>query len=140
MKLLIDENLSEALAKRARELGHAESSHVRWIGKGGIKDWNLISVILEGDWTFVTRNADDFRGPFWAPGSRGEYRKTTVHAGLICLNGPSVINRAMQLTMLEAALETFTGADDLINQVIEVTLTDVHAQEMTVDRYTMPEK
>ncbi len=53
MKLLIDENLSEALAKRARELGHAKSSHVRWIGKGGIKDWNLTSVILEGGWTFV---------------------------------------------------------------------------------------
>ena len=97
-----------------------------------------MSVILEGDWTFVTRNADDFRGPPWAPGSRGEYRKTTVHAGLICLNGPSAINRAMQLAMLEAALETFAGADDLINQVIEVTLMDVDAQEMTVDRYTMP--
>lgn len=138
MKLLIDENLSETLAKRARELGHAESSHVRWIGKGGIKDWNLISVILEGDWTFVTRNADDFRGPLWAPGSRGEYRKTTAHAGLICLNGPSAINRVMQLAMLEAALETCAGTDDLINQVIEVTLTDVDAQEMTVDRYAMP--
>ena len=49
--------------------------------------------------------------------------KHTVHAGLICLNGLSAINRAMQLAMLEAALVTFTGTDDLINQVIEVTLT-----------------
>ena len=35
MKLLIDECLSEELAKLARGRGHPESSHVRWIGKAG---------------------------------------------------------------------------------------------------------
>jgi predicted nuclease of predicted toxin-antitoxin system len=55
MKLLIDECLSEELTKLARERGHPESSHVRWIGKSGAKDWELPPVILEGDWTFVTR-------------------------------------------------------------------------------------
>ena len=85
MKLLIDECLSEELAKLARQRGHHESSHVRWIGKTGAKDWELLPVILDGDWTFVTNNSIDFRGPAHAPGSKGEYRKTAVHAGLICL-------------------------------------------------------
>ena len=63
MKLLVDECLSEELAKAAIGRGHGESSHVRWIGKGGLKDWDLLPIILGGDWTFVTRNAYDFRGP-----------------------------------------------------------------------------
>jgi hypothetical protein len=37
--------------------------------KGGWKDWSLKTVILEGDWTFVTKNSIDFRGP----ASRGQY-------------------------------------------------------------------
>ena len=52
MKLLVDECLSEELSKLARQRGHAESSHVRWIGKTGAKDWELLPVILDGDWTF----------------------------------------------------------------------------------------
>ena len=89
MKLLIDECLSAELARLAVERGHVGSSHVRWIGKAGMKDWNLLPIILSGDWTFVTRNAYDFRGPAHAPGSKGEYAKTTLHPGLICLNGPT---------------------------------------------------
>lgn len=42
MKLLIDECLSEELAELARGRGRPESSHVRWIGKGGAKDWELL--------------------------------------------------------------------------------------------------
>jgi len=37
VRLLIDECLSEELAKLTRERGHFETSHVRWIGKGGAK-------------------------------------------------------------------------------------------------------
>ncbi|MGA3211033.1 MAG: DUF5615 family PIN-like protein [Terriglobales bacterium] len=39
MKLLIDQCLSEELAKLARERGHGEASHVAWMGKRGWKDW-----------------------------------------------------------------------------------------------------
>ncbi len=74
MKLLIDECLSEELAKLARDHGHPESSHIRWIDKTGAKDWELLPVILDGDWTFVTGNSVDFRGPADAPGSKGEYQ------------------------------------------------------------------
>jgi len=51
MKLLIDECLSEELTKIARGRGHSESSHVRWIGKAAAKDWELLPVIFDGDWT-----------------------------------------------------------------------------------------
>ncbi|HEX3365768.1 DUF5615 family PIN-like protein [Phenylobacterium sp.] len=81
MKLLVDECLSAELTKAAIDRGYVESSHVRWIGKAGVKDWNLFPVILQGDWTFVTRNAYDFRGLAEAPGTKGEYHKADLHAG-----------------------------------------------------------
>lgn len=62
MKFLIDECLSPQLAKVAIEKGHGETSHVVWIKIGGLKDWELKPIILEGDWTFVTRNSVDFQG------------------------------------------------------------------------------
>jgi predicted nuclease of predicted toxin-antitoxin system len=89
MKLLVDECLSEELTKLAQRRGHAEASHVAWIGKRGWKDWQLRKVIIDSDWTFVTRNSIDFRGPSDAPGSKGQYADVAVHAGLICLNRSS---------------------------------------------------
>ena len=41
MKLLVDECLSEELAKLAQRQGHAEASHIVWIGKRGWEDWQL---------------------------------------------------------------------------------------------------
>ena len=88
MKLLVDECLSEELTKLAQQRGHAEASHIAWIGKRGWKDWELKPVILDGDWTFVTKNSVDFRGPIGALGSKGQYADVVLHAGLVCLNGP----------------------------------------------------
>lgn len=56
MKFLIDECLSPKLVKLAQEKGYGESTHVVWRKLGGKKDWELKSNILDGDWTFVTRN------------------------------------------------------------------------------------
>jgi hypothetical protein len=138
MKLLIDECLSEELAKRAPALGHPESSHVRWIGKSGAKDWELLPVILVGDWTFVTKNSVDFRGPAAAPGSKGEYRKAPIHAGLICLNGPVGMDLDLQLELFEAALDALSSDEDMINQVLEATLDDAEAAEIRIVRYALP--
>jgi hypothetical protein len=104
MKLLVDECLSEELTKLAQRRGYAEASHVAWIGKRGWKDWELKAIILDGDWTFVTRNSIDFRGPRHAPGSRGQYADVAVHAGLICLNGPVGMDLDLQLELFETAL------------------------------------
>jgi|SRR5205809_7617457 len=139
MKLLIDECLSEELTKLAQKRGHTEASHIAWIGKRGWKDWKLKSIILENDWAFVTTNSVDFRGPGDAPGSKGQYADVMLHAGLICLNGPVGMNRDLQLELFAAALDEIDRDGDLVNQVLEITLTDL-GEEIEVFRYKLPAK
>jgi hypothetical protein len=43
-----------------RPKGAGETSHVVWLKRAGLKDWELKPVILDGDWTFVTRNSVTF--------------------------------------------------------------------------------
>jgi hypothetical protein len=137
MKLLVDECLSDELTKLAQRRGHAEASHIAWVGKRGWKDWELKAVILDGDWTFVTKNSIDFRGPDDAPGSRGQYADVALHAGLICLNGPVGMDLDLQLELFEAALDELDCDNDLVNQVLEITLPDP-ADEIEVLRYKLP--
>lgn len=135
MKLLIDECLSPELAKLAQSRGHGESSHVVWLKKGGWKDWSLSSFIVDGDWTFVTRNSVDFRGPASKPGSRGQYADVAIHAGLICLDGPEGMDLDLQLDLFELALDEI-GGGDLVNQVLEITL--LEGNEIRLLRYALP--
>jgi hypothetical protein len=137
MKLLIDECLSTELTKRAQQRGHDAASHVTWIGKAGCKDWQLKPIILGGDWTFVTKNSVDFRGPMNAPGSRGQYADVAIHAGLICLNGPPGMDLDLQLELFEVALDELDRDDDLLNQVLEVNLEDPE-EEIEIRRYRLP--
>ena len=140
MKALIDECLSTELVDLAVERGHVASSHVRWIGKGGVKDWNLMPVILGGDWTFATRNAYDFRGAPSAPGTKGEYAKVDLHAGLVCLNGPADgFTLETQLELFAIALDEIDSDRDLVNRVLEVTLEGGGDQDITIRRYALPE-
>jgi hypothetical protein len=97
----------------------------------------LRTLIIDGDWTFVTRNSVDFRGPRDAPGSKGQYEDVAVHAGLICLNGPVGMDLHLQLEMFEEALDELDRDDDLVNQALEVSLSD-SSQEFGVIRYKMP--
>lgn len=135
MKLLIDECLSPALAEHARQRGHGESTHVVWRGWAGTKDWELIAHILDGDWTFVTRNAVDFRGPVGNPGTTGQYTRAEIHAGLICLIGAEGMDLALQLELLDHALDLI-GDDSLINQVLEVVIDD--DGYISMRRYALP--
>jgi hypothetical protein len=137
MKFLIDECLSPELALRARERGHAASTHVVWLGKGGWKDWNLKPLILDGDWTFVTQNAVDFRGPPASPGSQGAYADVAINAGLICLNGPATgMDLNIMGELFEVALHELEQDGDLVNQVLEVNL---EGDEIRILRYRLPE-
>lgn len=135
MKLLIDECLSPELAKLAQQRGHDESSHIVWLGKSGWKDWSLKAVILDGDWTFVTKNSMHFRGPANEPGSKGQYADVAIHAGLICLNGPEGMDLDLQLELFEIALDE-VGTGDLVNEVLEIILGD--NDEVRVLRYALP--
>lgn len=136
MKFLVDECLSPELAKRAIQTGHGESSHITWTGLSGRKDWELKPIIIDGDWTFVTKNSVDFRGPRENPGSKGQYADAAIHAGLICLNRPPGMDLDMQLELFEEALSEIGVIDDLINQVLEVTAED--DDTFRVRRYFLP--
>jgi hypothetical protein len=135
MKFLIDECLSPELAKLAHARGHGESSHVVWIGRAGLKDWELKPLILQGDWTFVTKNSVDFRGSAEKPGAKGQYADVAIHAGLICLNGPTGMDLDMQLELFEQALDELGSDADLINQVLEITMDE---SAIAVRRYQLP--
>lgn len=136
-KLLIDECLSGDLALMARERGHHEASHVIWIGKSGWKDWELREVLLQGAWTLVTKNSEDFRGPRHALGTRGQLAGVPLHAGLICINGPVGMDLSLQKELFVRALDEIEREPDLLNQVLEINLADDAAQ-VEILRYHMP--
>ncbi|MDR3415253.1 MAG: DUF5615 family PIN-like protein [Nevskia sp.] len=62
-KLLIDECLSPKLVVLARAAGHHESTCVRDRGWQGQQDHTLMRNVVDEDFTLVTHNAIDFRGP-----------------------------------------------------------------------------
>lgn len=137
-KLLIDECLSAELALMARERGHHEASHVVWIGKAGWKDWQLKRILLEEDWVLVTWNGKDFRGPGNAPGSRGQFADVSLHAGLICINGPVGMDLTLQRMLFAEALRELGIDGDLTNQVLEIGVEDNDAA-ITIIRYALPQ-
>ncbi len=128
---------SPKLATLARARGHLEASHLNWIGKSGWKDWNLRTVILDGDGTFVTCNSVDFRGPANRPGSSGQYRVIALHAGLICLSRPVGMGLDQQLELFAAALDDLEHDGDLVNRVLEVAFLET-TDEIVVARYALP--
>ncbi len=93
------------------------------------------SVILDGDWTFVTRNAIDFRGPAGRPGTRGQYAGVELHAGLVCLDGPTGLDLDMQLELFAQALDELALDPDLVNQVLEVV---IEGDSLRIWRYQLP--
>jgi hypothetical protein len=138
MKFLVDACLSEELTHEARARGHADASHLRWIGKADWQDHNLLPVILEGDWVFVTRNSYDFRGPAEEPGSKGQYSKLELHAGLVCLNGPVGMDLDLQLELFSVAMDDLALDPDLVNRVLEVTFRS-ETQDIQIIRYDLPD-
>lgn len=135
LKLLIDENLSPTLVELANAQGFV-CSHVSRLGLSGKKDWQLKDTILEGDWTFVTANSIDFRGPVNDPGHSGEYKDFQLHAGLICINAGRGLNRAEQRALMMIVLAYLNRLNDLTNEVLEV---DVDARnKITLRRYKLP--
>ena len=134
-KLLIDENLSPSLIGQAIAKGFV-CSHVNHLGLTGAKDWDLKATILEGDWTFITNNGADFRGPAKSPGSQGVYAGISLHAGLICIEAPGGLNLDRQKRLFDLILSDLTEQGDLTNQVLEVVLSSDGSVELT--RYSMP--
>ena len=107
MKLLIDECLHTSLVSVAHSAGHS-ADHVSYRGLGGLKDWELMRVIREEEYTFVTNNRSDFLDL---------HGKESLHAGVIVIV-PSVV--PLQQRELFAAALKHIGTRDLTNTVVEV--------------------
>jgi len=136
MRFLVDECLSPCLVERLHEAGY-HATHVTHIGKRGLSDQALMKVVLDGDWTLITGNAYDFRGPADSPGTSGGYSGASIHPGLVCLNRPHRDSRALQLDLLELTIETIADlGGDLVNQVLEVTLNEDDTVDLTA--YELP--
>lgn len=122
MRLFIDECLSSELVHRAIARGYEETTSVVFRGLSGTQDWNLVPIVLAGDFTLVTKNSVDFRGAADQPGEKGLYRNIEIHPGLICLNGPRGMDLDMQLELFEVVLDEIERLnEDLVNKCLEVS-------------------
>lgn len=123
MKLLIDECLHTSLVAVAQEHGH-DCFHVNWLGLSGETDWDLMPRIVDGDFTFVTNNARDFRKL---------YAREELHAGLIIIV-PQVLP-ARQRELFDAVLEELMADDEFVNEVIEIA---IEGEMAIITRYALP--
>ncbi|WP_229261219.1 hypothetical protein [Duganella levis] len=78
-----------------------------------------MTSIINNDYTFVTRNARDFRGK-GANSPSGLYASQEVHSGLICLNSNFVMTVERQQYLFSCVLRELAQRTDLTNQVLEV--------------------
>ncbi len=95
------------------------------MGWSGETDWDLMPRITAQDFTFVTNNARDFRKL---------YAKEELHAGLIIIV-PQVLP-SLQRDLFAIILKTLRSDEDIINEVIEISL---DGNEAVLRRYTLPD-
>ncbi len=123
MRFLIDECLHTTLVGVAQARGF-EAYHVAHIGLSGTPDWDLMPVIAERDFTFVTNNAADFRRL---------YAQQPIHAGLVVF--VPQVPPAMQRELFNFVLDEIGGAGGLINEALEIS---IDGSGFAIDRYTLP--
>ena len=123
MRFLIDECLSVYLVTNARLAGHG-AHHVAHIGRAGWKDWNVMRYARDGDFTFVTNNASDFRRL---------YAAQPLHAGLVILL--PAVDRNLQRRLFKAALDALAMIGEPVNRVLEV---DLDGDDVTLTLYDLP--
>ena len=112
-KVLIDECLSPALAKLARQRGFVASTHVRWIGLGGKGDWSVAGYAAEHGYALVTNDRTDFTRLL---------AREPHHPGLICINVAHGLNSLnVQRTMFAHALDKI-DAEQLPGNIFDVTM------------------
>lgn len=110
----------------AQEAGH-ESTCSRDRNLLGTKDWNLITIVISGDYTFVTNNSKDFRVLH-----AGE----EIHPGLICLNSYFSMELERQRRLFGYVLSELTERNDLINQALEIF--EDENGEVSIETYEIP--
>jgi predicted nuclease of predicted toxin-antitoxin system len=127
VKFLIDECLSPELVALARRRGHAESTHVTWLGLRSRKDWSIVRRAVDHGYVLVTNNTTDFKLLLGREG---------VHAGLICINvAPGLMSLDVQARLFALALERL-GDSEPINELLEVSL--LPDRSVRIARYDLP--
>ena len=117
-RLFIDECLSPELVEAAIAAGF-DATCSRDRGLLGLKDWDLVAVVIEEDFTLVTNNAKDFRGEGTEnPG--GLHARQEIHPGLICLNSCFGMGIERQLRLFGYALDELALRAELINHAMEI--------------------
>lgn len=123
MKLLIDECPHTSLVSIAHSAGHT-ADHVSHRGLGGLKDWQLMRVIREQEYTFVTNNRSDFLDL---------HDKEPLHAGVVVII-PNVVP-SEQRELFAAALKHI-DTRDLTNTVVEVRF---DGDDIQCSEYELPQ-
>lgn len=100
------------------------ADHVNYLSLGGLKDWQLLPVIREREFTFVTNNGADFLALLG---------KEPLHPGIIIIV-PNV-TPVLQRDLFKAALDHI-GARDLTNRVVEVNYA---GDRIVCSEYALPE-
>lgn len=111
-RILVDECLTADLVALAQARG-LDATHVRFIGKAGVQDYNLLDTIIDGGYLFVTQNARDFLKLF---------AKVDIHDGLLLILPKA--RAADQVRLFEAGLDFIAGLGHTINRVIEIHSVD----------------
>ncbi|MET3108088.1 putative nuclease of putative toxin-antitoxin system [Oxalobacteraceae bacterium GrIS 2.11] len=132
MKFLFDECLSPTLVRLALNAGHLGTTCVRDRGWQGLKDWQLMQIVIAEDFTLITHNAKDFRGKANNSG-KGLHARQSLHAGLVCLNSFEPLDLNRQEKLLRIAFDELAQLSDLVNQALEITENDDGS--IDIDRY-----
>jgi predicted nuclease of predicted toxin-antitoxin system len=123
-RFLIDENLSVTLAAAAHAAGFV-AMHVVHLGLASERDWDILTVVRDGDWTLVTNNALEFYR---------RYARLAIHAGVVFIR-PSV-RGARQLELFGAALADIAAEPDIINIAVDVDYDE--GGSIRIRRYALP--
>lgn len=111
VKLLLDENLSAAVARTLCAEDGIDACHVRDRGKLGLKDPEVLDMAFEENRILVTANVDDFVGLA---------RKRELHAGLVLIEDGGLY-RDEQIAVIRAAIAVIQN-EDMANRVLWVNL------------------
>ena len=108
---LIDECLTPDLVAEAHCRGHY-ATHVVHRGLAGTEDRDLMPVILNEGFIFVTNNRKDFI-PL--------YEQEEIHPGLVVIL-PGGILSEVQTNLFDKALDYIELLPDMVNKVIEIAI------------------
>lgn len=111
IRLLLDENLSPAVARILRDDGH-DVVHLRDRGLLGVSDGVVLERAFEEDRVLVTANVTDFR-------KLAEQRE--LHAGIVLLLDGGLL-RTEQLEVLRRVIDALEQEREMINRSLTVRL------------------